>query len=73
MSQLAHPADQATPRYLDALAVARYLSLSLTFVRRLTSEKRIPFIALGRRRLYDRVQLDRWIQRKSVLPRGWQP
>jgi excisionase family DNA binding protein len=73
MTPFMPPAGQALApsRYLDAVGAARYCGLSLTFVRRLTSERQIPYIAIGRRRLYDRAALDRWIQRRAVLPKGW--
>ncbi len=72
MAQLRPPADQG-PRYMSAEAAALYLGLSLTYVRRLTSERAIPVIRIGRRRVYDRLLLDRWAQRRAIFPRGWAP
>jgi excisionase family DNA binding protein len=58
-------------RYLDIEGAARYMALSVSYVQKLTSRRRIPFIKLGRRCLYDRVLLDRWMARRQVLPRDW--
>jgi excisionase family DNA binding protein len=58
-------------RYYGIEQAARYLGLSLSYIQKLTSRRRIPFIKVGRRALYDRVQLDRWMSRRAVLPRDW--
>ena len=59
------------PRFMSIADAAAYLGLSVSFVQKLTSRRRIPFVKVGRRALYDRVNLDRWMARRAVLPRDW--
>ncbi len=58
-------------RYLGILAASQYLSLSISYVQKLTSRRRIPFAKVGKRCLYDRALLDRWMARRQVLPKDW--
>lgn len=58
-------------RYMDVVTAAAYTSLSVFYLRRLTSRKRVPFIRIGRRCVYDRTLLDRWMARRQILPAGW--
>lgn len=58
-------------RYLSIEQAAQYTALSVSYLQKLTSRRRIPFIKAGRRALYDRVLLDKWLSRRAVLPRDW--
>ena len=58
-------------RYYGIEDAARYTGLSRSYIAKLTSRRRIPFIKAGRRALYDKVLLDRWLARRQVLPRDW--
>ncbi|MEN6560116.1 MAG: helix-turn-helix domain-containing protein [Acidobacteriota bacterium] len=58
-------------RYLDVAGAAAYVGLSVSFVQKLTAGRRLPHVKVGRRALYDRVLLDRWMARRAVLPKGW--
>lgn len=58
-------------RYYRVEQAARYTGLSVSYLQKLTSRRRIPFIKAGRRALYDRILLDRWLARRAVLPRDW--
>ena len=58
-------------RYLSIESASRYTALSVSYIQKLTSRRRVPFIKIGRRCLYDRVLLDKWIARRQVLPRDW--
>lgn len=58
-------------RYLSIESASRYTALSISYLQKLTSRRRIPFIKAGRRALYDRVLLDKWMARRAVLPRDW--
>ncbi len=58
-------------RYFSIKQAAKYTALSISYLQKLTSRRRIPFIKAGRRALYDRVLLDRWLARRAVLPRDW--
>jgi excisionase family DNA binding protein len=55
---------------------AAYTRLSRWTIYTFVCKKRIPYIKLGRRTLFDRAEIDRWIQSKSKkvsavsLPRG---
>ena len=55
-------------RYLDARELADYIHSTLSSVRTLTSKRQIPHIKRGRRCLYDRVAIDRWLAQQSVKP-----
>lgn len=56
---------------MDIDQTSKYTRLSISYLQKLTSRRRIPFIKCGRRALYDRVLLDRWMARRAVLPRDW--
>lgn len=58
-------------RYLNIEAASQYLSLSISYLQKLTSRRRVPFVKIGRRCIYDRRLLDRWAARRQVLPRDW--
>lgn len=58
-------------RYLGSEQASAYLCLSRSYLQKLTSRRRIPYIKIGRRCLYDRILLDKWISRRQVLPRDW--
>jgi excisionase family DNA binding protein len=58
-------------RYYGILDAARYTGLSVSYIQKLTSRRRIPFLKVGRRALYDRTLLDRWMGRRAVLPKDW--
>ena len=62
--------DQAVraSRYLDVPSAAVYLSLSPTALYHRVARRTIPFIKQGKRVLFDRDALDRWMRRKAVDP-----
>ena len=55
-------------RYYGIEQAAEYTGLSVSFIQKLTSRRAIPFIKCGRRALYDRLLLDRWMARRAVIP-----
>jgi excisionase family DNA binding protein len=57
------------PRLLDVNEVAIYTGLSRHTVYTMVSQRRIPFVKLGRLTKFDRYELDRWIASKSVKVR----
>ena len=59
------------PRYLGVIAAADYLCISTSYLSKLVSRRRIPFIKVGRRVVFDRGLIDRWASRRAVLPKGW--
>lgn len=57
-----HAPTAATP-LLDLPAVAERLSVNHRYVRRLVSERRIPFIKLGHLLRFDPVEVEDWLDR----------
>jgi excisionase family DNA binding protein len=51
----------ASARLLTIKAAAEYLSATVWFLRTCVWEKQIPFLKLGNRLLFDRVDLDAFI------------
>ncbi len=64
-------ADHApiTPRLLDIQQVAAYTGLSVHTLYTMVSQRRIPFVKMGRLTKFDRVELDKWIAGNSVKVR----
>ena len=58
-------------KYLDVAGAAAYLAISTSYLSKLVSRKKIPFIKLGRRVVFDRILLDRWAARRTCWPRDW--
>jgi len=52
---------EAQPRLLDIRAAATYLSSTIWQMRTLVWEKKIPHVRLGKRILFDRADLDRFV------------
>jgi len=55
-------------RLLDIREVAAYTGLATKTLYTMVSQRRIPFVKLGRLTKFDREELDRWITRQSVKP-----
>ena len=45
---------------------AEYLNLSIENIYRMTSEKRIPHYKPSKKLLFDRLQLDNWLEEKAI-------
>lgn len=58
-----------TRRLLNIKEVADYTGLSPHTLYTMVSQRRIPFVKLGRLTKFDRHELDRWIDSKSVKVR----
>ena len=56
-------------RYLSIEQAAQYAALSVSYIQKLNSPRRIPFNKVGRRALYDRVLLDKWMACRAIFPR----
>lgn len=63
--------DGAPRRLLSVVEAAAYLGLSAKTIYAWIEEGRIPFVALGRRRMLDIKELDGFILRNTVSP--WKP
>ena len=53
------------PRLLRITDAAQYLSCTFTFIETLIREKKVPSIKLGKRRLIDTIDLDRFVEREK--------
>ncbi|MDK2743223.1 MAG: helix-turn-helix domain-containing protein [Nitrospira sp. BO4] len=61
------PESSATiRRLLTVKEVASYTGLSTHTLYTMVSQRRIPYVKLGRLTKFDRLELDRWIASKSV-------
>jgi excisionase family DNA binding protein len=65
------PAERSpiTPRLLDIQEVATYTGLSVHTLYTMVSQRRIPFVKLGRLTKFDREEIDKWIAGNSVKVR----
>ena len=57
------------PRLLDIQQVATYTGLSVHTLYCMVSQRRIPFVKMGRLTKFDREELDKWIAGNSVKVR----
>lgn len=60
------PAGSITRRLLGIQEVATYTGLSVHTLYTMVSQRRIPYVKLGRLTKFDRYELDRWIASHSV-------
>lgn len=51
---------------IDISAAAEQLGVSVRYVRRLVSQRRIPYVKLGHYLRFDPAELDEWIDRSRV-------
>jgi excisionase family DNA binding protein len=63
------PSSPMTRRLLDIGEVAIYTGLSVHTLYTMVSQRRIPFVKMGRLTKFDRYELDRWITAHSVKAR----
>ncbi len=54
------------PRLLDIQHVAVYTGLSVHTLYTMVSQRRIPFVKMGRLTKFDRGEIDRWITAHAV-------
>lgn len=55
-------------RLLNIQEAAQYTGLSVHTLYTMTSQKRIPYVKVGRLTKFDLEQLDKWIKHQSVMP-----
>ncbi len=66
--------DHEPPRgLLDSPAVADWLGVTVRHVRRLVTERRIPYIKVGRLIRFDPVEIERWIDESRRPPQDQEP
>jgi excisionase family DNA binding protein len=54
------------PRLMSIEQVSQYVDLSVHTVYRMVSQRRIPFVKLGRLVKFDHYEIDKWITSKSI-------
>ncbi|MGA2530303.1 MAG: helix-turn-helix domain-containing protein [Acidimicrobiales bacterium] len=59
------PVD-SLPVLLDGTGIAQHLGITERHVRRLVSERRIPFVKVGRFVRFDPVAIAGWLERTAV-------
>ncbi|UVT20060.1 MAG: helix-turn-helix domain-containing protein [Nitrospira sp.] len=55
-------------RLLTIQEAAQYTGLSVHTLYTMTSQKRIPYVKVGRLTRFDRETLDKWIKQQTVMP-----
>ena len=58
-------------RLITAKEASQYLSLSTDTVYRMASLKKLPYLKIGDRVLFDAKALDRWIERHMIREKEW--
>jgi excisionase family DNA binding protein len=60
--------DAPNQRFLDVKEVSKEYRLAVSTLYTMVSQRRIPFVKMGRRTKFDRKELDRWVHNHSVKP-----
>ena len=55
-------------RLMDIREASLYIGLQVDTIYRMVSQRRIPFVKVGRRTKFDVRLLDEWLERHTVLP-----
>ena len=58
-------------RLINAKEASQYLSLSMDTVYRMASLKKLPYLKIGGRVLFDVKALDQWIEKHMVREKEW--
>ena len=58
-------------RLITAKEASQYLSLSTDTVYRMASLKKLPYLKIGDRVLFDVKALDHWIERRMIREKDW--
>jgi excisionase family DNA binding protein len=58
-------------RLITAKEASQYLSLSTETVYRMASLKKLPYLKIGDRVLFDVKALDHWIEKHMIKEKGW--
>ena len=62
------PTETNLRRLVDIRVVANYIDVSMDTVYTMVSQRRIPFVKVGRLLKFDLKAIDAWIARNSVMP-----
>ena len=60
--------DSIARRLLDIREVATYTGLSTHTLYTMVSQRRIPFVKIGRLVKFDKGKVDEWIMKNTVMP-----
>jgi excisionase family DNA binding protein len=58
-----------TERFMNAEQLSAYIPFSIHAIYRLVAKRAIPHIKKGRRVVFDRLAIDRWLEQSAVKPR----
>ncbi len=58
-------------RLITAKEAGQYLSLSTDTIYRMAASKRLPYLKIGDRVLFDVKSLDQWIERNLIRDKNW--
>lgn len=58
-------------RLITAKEASQYLSLSTDTVYRMASQKKLPYLKIGGRVLFDVKALDQWIEKHMIKEKEW--
>ena len=58
-------------RLITAKEAGQYLSLSIEMIYRVASQKKLPYLKIGDRVLFDVKVLDHWIEKHMVREKAW--
>ena len=58
-------------RLITAKEASQYLSLSTDTVYRMAATKKLPYLKIGDRVLFDIKSLDQWIEKNLIREKGW--
>ena len=59
-------------RLVGIKIVAKYIDVSIDTVYTMVSQRRIPFVKVGRLLKFDLKAIDAWIAENSVRPLAWE-
>ena len=62
--------DSPHKRYLDVEDVSEEYGLAVSTIYTMVSQHRIPFVKMGRRTKFDRLQLEKWVAANSVTTKS---
>ena len=66
-SETSHDSDRDV---MTVPEMARYMRVSLTTAYRMVSDGRVPFIAIGKRRVIPRAALQQWMNEEAAAARS---
>ncbi len=58
-------------RLITAKEAGQYLSLSTDTIYRMAASKKLPYLKIGDRVLFDVKSLDHWIEKNLIREKGW--